>query len=172
MTANNLQIVCQKIISGGQTGVDRGALDACLQNNFVYGGWCPKGRMAEDGRIDTKYNLQETNESSYSSRTYKNVEDSSATCIISNKNLKGGTLLTKNMADQFKKPVLVIFPEELPTEDLLIKMITFLQNNMVSTLNIAGPRKSEWENGYNITLSLISKLIQLIQKRRQNPVQL
>jgi hypothetical protein len=59
MTRNKLQITCQKIISGGQTGVDRGTLDACLQNNFDYGGWCPKGRLAEDGKIDIKYKLTE-----------------------------------------------------------------------------------------------------------------
>ncbi|QGY43436.1 molybdenum cofactor carrier [Maribellus comscasis] len=170
MLTNIQQIACQKTISGGQTGVDRGALDACLINNFAYGGWCPKGRMAEDGRIDIKYKLNETEESNYSSRTYKNARDSNATLIITNSALKGGTLLTQQIATQMKKPVLILFPEKPDSKDSLLKMITFIQNNNVSTLNIPGPRKSEWIQGYQYSFQLVSDLIKKIQKIQQNPI--
>ncbi|MCG6187975.1 putative molybdenum carrier protein [Maribellus maritimus] len=162
--------MCQKIISGGQTGVDRGALDACLNNNFSHGGWCPKGRMAEDGRIDIKYKLDETGESNYNSRTYKNVRNSNATLIIVNGDLKGGTLLTQQIATQMKKPVLILFPEKPDAKDSFLKMITFIQNNNVSILNIAGPRKSEWIQGYQYSFQLVSDFIKKIQKLQQNTI--
>ncbi len=172
MLHNKLQIVCQKIISGGQTGVDRGVWDACLDNNFKYGGWCPKGRMAEDGKIDIKYNLKTTQESNYSARTYKNIQDSDATLIISNRNLKGGTLLTKQIAEHLKKPLLIYSPQKSETEDFGIKLIRFIQNNNVLTLNIAGPRLSEWGQGYTIAYKLVSELVLEVQKTSQNTDQL
>lgn len=168
MLQNRIQIACQKIISGGQTGVDRGALDACIYKRFKHSGWCPKGRLAEDGKIDTKYNLKETAKSDYETRTYKNVADSDATIIISNAKLKGGTLLTKQFAENLDKPVLVIYPEDSAAENLIIKMITFIQNNNVFILNVAGPRKSEWNVGYEFAFKLISGLIKEIQKTGLN----
>lgn len=90
MTTLNIQTACQKIIPGGQTGVDRGALDACLDKNFPCGGWCPKGRLAEDCRIDLKYPLTKTESSSYNFRTRRNVLDSDGTLnIAKNKYLCG-----------------------------------------------------------------------------------
>ena len=163
MVKEKLQIVCQKIISGGQTGVDRGALDACLQNDFKHGGWCPKGRLAEDGIIDTKYKLRETKENKYYSRTYKNVQNADATLIISqHQELKGGTLLTKQLAEQLKKPVLILVCNKTNSEKMIIKLIKFIQNNNVSTLNVAGPRHSEWTKGYQIAFQLIFELIKKI----------
>ncbi len=159
---NNQQIVCQKIISGGQTGVDRGALDACIANKFSHGGWCPKGRLAEDGKIDTKYNLNETEKSNYYSRTYKNVRDSDATLIISKKILTGGTLSTEKAARQINKPVLVLRPELSEFPEMIIKLIKFIQNNKVLTLNVAGPRYSEWTKGYEYSHQIISELIKKI----------
>lgn len=160
MTTLNIQTACQKIISGGQTGVDRGALDACLDKNFPCGGWCPKGRLAEDGRIDLKYPLKETKNSSYNLRTRRNVLDSDGTLIIAKNQLLGGTLLTLNIANELKKPVLVISPENqriLNTEIITIQH--WLIENNILILNVAGPRKCEWNTGYDLAYTLISELI-------------
>ena len=83
------------IISGGQTGVDRGALDAALRLGIPCGGWCPAGRRAEDGRIDSRYPLRESNSADYSARTYQNVFAAEGTLIISPQPLVKGTLLTR-----------------------------------------------------------------------------
>ena len=160
MTTINKQTACQKIISGGQTGVDRGALDACLAKKFPCGGWCPKGRLAEDGRIDLKYPLKEAEKSSYDFRTRLNVMDSDGTLIIAQEKLSGGTLLTLQVAKQLKKPILVAIPEDNKKRDAEITKIRhWIKANSISVLNVAGPRKSEWNEGYDFAFQLVSALI-------------
>ncbi|PSQ85488.1 MAG: molybdenum cofactor carrier, partial [Bacteroidetes bacterium QH_2_63_10] len=88
----------RKIISGGQTGVDRAALDAALAFNVPVGGWCPKGRRAEDGQIPDRYPLEETPSEAYEQRTAWNVRDSDGTLIITDGSLEGGTALTMTEA--------------------------------------------------------------------------
>ena len=97
----------QKIVSGGQTGVDRAALDWARQHHIDHGGWCPKGRLASDGVIPTDYLLHETESSGYRQRTKRNVQDSDATLILSMGELDGGTLQTVEFAKRLKKPYLV-----------------------------------------------------------------
>ncbi|SVA67282.1 uncharacterized protein METZ01_LOCUS120136, partial [marine metagenome] len=98
-----------KIVSGGQTGADRAALDWAIANCIPHGGWCPVGRLAEDGPIDTLYNLQETPKADYLQRTEWNVRDSDATVIFSLKpNLTGGSLATMKLAAEHVKPCLHI----------------------------------------------------------------
>lgn len=160
MLNNNLQIPCQKIISGGQTGVDRGALDACLINKFPCGGWCPKGRIAEDGFIVEKYPLNEMNDTAYSSRTRQNVIDSDATLIISSEKLTGGTLLTRQVAIEFKKP-LFILKEETNADSI----VDWLFENNIGILNVAGPRQSEWSLGYKISFDTVSNIVNEIKNR-------
>jgi hypothetical protein len=160
MATINKQTACQKIISGGQTGVDRAALDACLEKKFPCGGWCPKGRLAEDGRIDLKYPLKETENSIYKFRTRRNVLDSDGTLIIAKEQLWGGTLLTLKIANEVKKPVLVIFPKNKQKFNTEVEPIQhWLKQNNISVLNVAGPRKSEWDSGYDVAFNLISELI-------------
>lgn len=160
MTTFNKQTTCQKIISGGQTGVDRAVLDVCLDKKFPCGGWCPKGRLAEDGRIDLKYPLKEAENSSYDYRTRLNVMNSDGTLIIAPEKLSGGTLLTLNTTKKLKKPVLVIIPKNQGNCDTEIKKIQrWINENSISVLNIAGPRKSEWKEGYDIALKMVSELI-------------
>ena len=161
MTIECLQIPCQKIISGGQTGVDRGALDACLKNNFPCGGWCPNGRLAEDGIISDKYPLEETQQKDYSFRTRQNVIDSDATLIISPQKLSGGTRLTQQFTEEYKKPVLLSSPE---TKVRII--INWLIENKIRIMNVAGPRKSEWNKGYDISFKLTSAIVNEIKKQR------
>ena len=88
----------RKIISGGQTGVDRAALDAAIKLAIAHGGSIPKGRITEDGPLPDTYNLKETRSSSYAERTAKNVQDADGTLIISRGQLTGGSEYTREMA--------------------------------------------------------------------------
>lgn len=137
----------RKIISGGQTGVDRAALDAALDLNFPCGGRCPKGRRAEDGVIDSKYPLCETPGPEYAQRTESNVRDSDGTLIITPGKdpgpdpgpLRGGTALTRQLADQHHKPCLIVDPDDPNARHVIFE---WLEKHAIATLNIAGPRES------------------------------
>ena len=132
-----------KIISGGQTGVDRAALDFAMRHGHEHGGWCPRGRLAEDGIIPPVYKLRETGSPEYEERTEKNVADSDATLIIARKReLSGGTAFTKFCAEKHGRPVLVICEEDELSQstDAISK---FLKRNRVRVLNVAGPRASQ-----------------------------
>ena len=141
-----------KIISGGQTGADRAALDWAIANNIPHGGWCPKGRLAEDGVIDTKYNLQETPKSEYLQRTEWNVRDSDATAIFSIAPiLTGGSLATAEIAAAQRKPCLQLSEAQSISENAT-DLRKFLKEHNVGKLNVAGPRASgEPEVGMLVT---------------------
>jgi len=131
-----------KIISGGQTGADRAALDWAIAHNIPHGGWCPKGRLAEDGRIDPRYELKESPKPEYIQRTEWNVRDSDATVIFSIKPiLSGGSLATKDLAAAHKKPCLHLSQSCSITENAE-NLRKFLKEHNVRILNIAGPRAS------------------------------
>lgn len=134
----------EKIISGGQTGVDRAALDVALELGIPCGGWCPKGRLAEDGRIPDRYSLVEMPTASYQDRTMKNVRESDATLILAvGDKLEGGTLLTKRCALELHKPVFVVYLDQtFPSIEISYLRAWFVQQN-VKTLNVAGPRESK-----------------------------
>lgn len=159
MTAIKLQIACQKIISGGQTGVDRGALDACLAQRFPCGGWCPKDRLAEDGKIDSKYPLTETKDRNYDTRTRKNVQNSDGTLIISPGKLTGGTLLTFQFAKEQHKPALVVYPVKFEISAIISEVVSWIQEIKIEVINVAGSRKSEWNQGYYFSYQIVSALI-------------
>lgn len=130
-----------RIISGGQTGVDRAALDAAQLAGLPCGGWCPRGRRAEDGDIDTRYPLRETPSNDYRQRTEWNVRDSDATLILNRGvQLRGGTALTHDLALQLEKPRLVI-DLAAPCNHNVIRH--WLNAHSVTMLNIAGPRESQ-----------------------------
>lgn len=129
----------EKIVSGGQTGVDRGALDAALFLGVACGGWCPKGRLAEDGPIDETYPLTETASSRYSERTERNVIDSDATLVLCTGTPVGGTRLTVSMAKKHGRPFLVADPRR---DDALAAVSCWLGSLGVAVLNVAGPRES------------------------------
>ena len=153
---------CKKIISGGQTGIDRGALDACIQTNFPCGGWCPAGRKAEDGEIPQQYPLQETLDTSYDERTRLNVRDSDATLIIYEGKLKGGTSLTYHFAKDKGKPVFLFKVAPFLIDEILEQAVHFIKINQVEILNIAGPRASQWAEAYDSCFTITSKLIHRI----------
>ncbi len=127
-----------KIVSGGQTGVDRAALDAAIAAGLTTGGWCPKGRLALDGRIPDRYPLRETPTSSYPQRTEWNVRDADATLILSRGALSGGTKLTAELAARYGRPLLVVDLAEVPE---LSDLLHWLDENSISVLNVAGPRE-------------------------------
>ena len=97
-----------KIVSGAQTGVDRAALDAAIFLNIPHGGWCPRGRRAEDGAIPAVYQLKETTERNYAVRTEKNVVDSDGTLILFLKQISGGTELTEKLTKKHRRPLLCV----------------------------------------------------------------
>ena len=138
----------KKIVSGGQTGADRAGLDAAMELNIPTGGWCPKGRKAEDGPIDEKYPLQETKSGDYKVRTNLNVKESDGTLIFTIGKPTGGTALTLNRAQTLKKPHLVIDLEMSYNYDAVQ---TWLIDNHIEVLNIAGPRGSQSPDIYEKT---------------------
>ena len=132
-----------KIVSGGQTGADRSALDWALANGLSCGGWCPLGRWAEDGVIDARYPLRETPEPSPAQRTEWNVRDSDGTLIVSlAKRLVGGTRLTEDLAKRLAKPHLVLAKESGVLSAQAVALRQFIASNKITVLNIAGPRAS------------------------------
>jgi hypothetical protein len=131
-----------KIISGGQTGVDRGALDAALVANFPCGGWCPEGRKAEDGPIPGRYPVTELPAADYLTRTRQNVIDSDATLVIHFGELTGGTLKTVQFCESYKKPALVLDGSKLDPGTAAGQAAAFVGTQAIKTLNVAGPRES------------------------------
>lgn len=127
----------KKIISGGQTGADRAALDWAIKHNIPHGGWCPAGRRAEDGVISDCYDFQETDSKGYMKRTKLNIRDSGATLIISlQSELTGGSLFTQEYSNKIGKSCLHVYPDCQWQKQIK----TFLETSRIQILNIAGPR--------------------------------
>jgi hypothetical protein len=133
-----------KIVSGGQTGVDRGALDAALAAKFSCGGWCPAGRIAEDGPIAARYPLVELPGGGYEERTLKNVLDSDGTAILYHGELEGGTRLTAEYCQQHGKPCELLNAARLSPDEAAREIIAFIAGRDIGVLNVAGPRASKW----------------------------
>ncbi|MEX2171624.1 MAG: putative molybdenum carrier protein [Pirellulales bacterium] len=165
-----------EIISGGQTGADRAALDVAIALGLPHGGWCPCGRMAEDGPIDGRYNLQETPSTNYAQRTEWNVRDSDATVVFSaRRNVAGGTALTLAIARRLGKPVLHLVQGD-PPEAIARTLWSFLREYDVRKLNIAGPRASQEPQIGEFVTAVLTALIEewpqkgtKIHKRRRSP---
>jgi len=149
-----------KIISGGQTGTDRAALDWAISQDIPHGGWVPKGRKAEDGRIDDHYNLQELTGGNYRQRTKLNVQDSDGTLIVNLGSVSGGTLLTKNFAEKLNKPFLIIQADVLSLQDQTQLLIEWLRDQQILILNVAGPRESKRPGVYLATRDLLDSFAQ------------
>ncbi len=149
----------QKIVSGGQTGVDRAALDAAQAHGVSVGGWCPQGRRAEDGPIPDEYPLRETTSGEYEQRTAWNVRDSDGTLLIAPQPLVGGTARTRMEAEEQDKPVLHV----RPADPMPIPMIrAWGTENDVRTLNVAGPRASEVDGIYEVAREILDELLEAL----------
>ncbi|MEE4174616.1 MAG: putative molybdenum carrier protein [Xanthomonadales bacterium] len=160
-------IELHRIVSGGQTGVDRGALDAALERGFPCGGWCPDGRLAEDGPLPERYPLTELPGGAYADRTEANVRDSDATLILTPREPEGGTRLTRASCEHLGRPCLTIEfpPDQVLTETVehaLPRLRAFLSEAGAQTLNVAGPRASEWHEAYHAGRSMVSRLLEVI----------
>jgi uncharacterized phage-like protein YoqJ len=158
----------KKIVTGGQTGVDRSALDVAIQLNYEYGGWCPRGRKAEDGIIDPiKYtNLQETSTDRYQQRTEFNVRDSDGTLIIINgdeETMGRGSKLTMNMTKKYKKPLFILNLKDNNESLNEIKIIQWISMNNIQILNIAGPREETTPGIYQLTQIFLKNFLQKIK---------
>jgi hypothetical protein len=138
-------VALERIVSGGQSGVDRGALDAALALGFPCGGWCPAGRLAEDGPIPERYPVAELAGGDYRARTRRNVQDADGTLILAFGAPTGGTLQTLRDCLRFGKPHLVVDALAVPACDAAERASLFVQGNAIRVLNVAGPRESGWQ---------------------------
>lgn len=153
----------QCIVSGGQTGIDRGALEAALALQFPCGGWCPPGRLAEDGTIPDRFPVKELETGGYKERTIQNVLDSDATLIIYFATLSGGTEQTLLHCVRRNKPYKLIDGCEIGIPRAIELGIAFLQSHGVSILNVAGPRESKWDGAECFAYRVIYGIIQNVR---------
>jgi hypothetical protein len=138
-----------KIISGGQTGVDRAALDIALEHGIESGGWCPAGRLDEFGRIPDRYPVKELENGGFTERTLRNVKDSDGTVIIYPGKVRGGTEQTVRFCVEQRRPHQLIDASNVSSEKAAQLIADFVRENKIDTLNVAGPRASEWPDGYH-----------------------
>ena len=151
-----------KIISGGQTGVDRAALDTALKNGIEAGGSCPAGRLDEFGTIPARYPLKELEDGGVAERTAHNVKDSDGTVIIYQGKLSGGTEQTLRFCVDQQRPHILINASRTPVEEAARSIAHFVRGNKISTLNVAGPRQSEWPAGYDYAFAALDAFINAI----------
>lgn len=142
----------ERVVSGGQTGVDRAALDVALRLGVPCGGWCPAGRLAEDGRLSAVYPLMEAPGGDYAERTRLNVRDSDGTLILSVGAPSGGTAYTLACARQLGRPVLVV---ELGGPGSIAPVGAWLKEHDVRCLNVAGPRASTAPGVYELAVAYL-----------------
>ncbi len=148
-----------RIVSGGQTGVDRGALDAALAHGCPCGGWTPAGRLAEDGPIPAAYPLRELPGGGYRARTRRNVRDSDATVVVAFGDPVGGTAATLDDCRRLGRPVLVIDAARSGVDAAVDRLVTFVARHAVRVLNVAGPRASEAPHGRDWTREFVGRFL-------------
>jgi hypothetical protein len=153
------------ILSGGQTGVDRGALQAALDAGVPCGGWCPRGRRSEDGPIPARFPLRETESAAYAERTRLNVRDSDGTLLLDFGKLRGGSALTAQTATDQRKPLLILEVGKRTPEEALDDVREFLLQHGVGALNVAGPRESEAPGAERWARELVSNLAALASEQ-------
>lgn len=148
----------QKIISGGQTGVDRAALDVAIKLGIPHGGWCPAGRRSEDGTIAPIYQLQETSTKNYAQRTEKNVLDSCGTLILFRNIISGGTALTRRLSQSHNRPCLCLDlgPSIFDSSQRITSLLEWGVVHQIKILNIAGPRASTQPEIYSLANSFLT----------------
>jgi len=151
----------QKIMSGGQTGADRAALDVAIKLEIPHFGWVPKGRLSEDGSIPEKYNLREMPTEIYAERTRQNVLDSDGTVILSHGELSGGSKLTRDLAKEYHRPYLHIDIDSAPQFIAATQLNDWILENGIKILNVAGPRASNDPDIYKDTLHILESALLL-----------
>jgi len=146
----------KKVVSGGQTGVDRAALDVALELALPCGGWCPQGRKAEDGPISPRYPLTEAPSADYFQRTEWNVRDSDGTLVLTRGKPTEGTAFTIDVAKQLARPCLVLDLSEQPSPSIVHDWV---KTHGINTLNVAGPRESKCPGIYDQAAEVLRKVL-------------
>ena len=148
-----------KIVSGGQTGVDRAALDAALKHQVPCGGWCPADRLDEFGRIPDHYPVMELPNGGFGDRTRQNVIDSDASIIFCPGKLQGGTEYTLRCCEELERPHLVIDAAKIAAEQAATQVRDFVRHNQPNVINVAGSRQSEWPEGYQYCFAVLDNFL-------------
>ena len=144
-----------KIISGGQTGADRAALDVAIKLGISHGGWIPKGRLTENGMLNDKYHLKEMDTANYNKRTEQNVIDSDGTLIISHGKLTGGSDYTLDMVLRHGRQLLHIDLNKIESIQAARQIRSWFEEHEIEVLNIAGPRASKDSAIYQATVDIL-----------------
>jgi hypothetical protein len=148
----------KKIVSGGQTGADRAALDAAIRHGIPHGGWCPRGRKAEDGALHPRYRLAETPSESYIQRTEWNVRDSDGTVVFTlGAAATGGSLATIEFAAAHGRPCLHLSRDACPGAAALLR--SFVRERGIETLNVAGSRESREPGLHDWVMGVLSEAV-------------
>lgn len=154
----------ESVVSGGQTGVDRAALDAALAVGMACGGWCPRGRRAEDGEIADHYPLRETPSPRYIERTGRNVRDSDGTLVLAWGEPTGGTRTTIRAARSIGRPCLQVDLADDAAETDVDRILSWVADNDVRVVNVAGPRESSRPGVYDRARVLIDAVLHRIDQ--------
>ena len=145
----------EKIISGGQTGADHGALDTAIRLGIDHGGWIPRGHKTEAGPLPDKYHLTEMPTDEYHLRTEKNVVSAEATVIFSHGPLTGGSLLTQQLAERHGRPCQLFDLDAITAFDAARELNDWIQAYNIRVLNVAGPRASQDPDIYQATMDIL-----------------
>jgi predicted Rossmann fold nucleotide-binding protein DprA/Smf involved in DNA uptake len=145
----------EKVVSGGQTGVDRAGLDAAMEAGIPVGGYCPKGRLSEDGTVPECYPLIELTRGGYPARTEKNVVESDGTLVLNLGRVSGGTRVTVECARKHGRPILIV---PLDNKTQLRDTLHWLELHGIRVLNVAGPRESKCPGVYRQALDFLRQL--------------
>lgn len=147
-----------EIRSGGQTGVDRAALDWAIAQGVPHGGWCPKGRLAFDGPLPSRYRLTETESSGYRQRTKLNVANADATLVINMGSLSGGTYQTIRFAQTLRKPHILVQIDQHSDFQAVSHIRQWLSANCFGVINIAGPSEEKCHGIYAKAYEVLTRL--------------
>ena len=157
-----------RIISGGQTGADQAALDAAIAMGVPHGGFLPRGRLTENGPLPDGYALVEMPSRSYPKRTEQNVLAADGTAIFSHGPLKGGSRLTRDLAQRHGKPWIHLDFDQVPADRVAETVSEWVCRHGIEVLNVAGSRASEDRRIYRHTYEAVGRLLALLHPRASN----
>lgn len=143
------------ILSGGQTGVDRAAMDQAMEAGLLCTGWCPKGRKSEDGTIPERYPLVETPSEDYDVRNERNVLDADGVIVVVDGAPDAGTRLTIELAYRHEKPFYLLDLQQPLMPDIVAHWVRKFR---IQIVNIAGPRESHSPGMYDRSAEVLKEL--------------